>query len=458
MNTTQQTLNLLRNALGDQAVLTGDAINIRHHSDWSQHAPACPLAVILPKTTQEVATALSICNEQHQAIVPQGGTTGLTAGAEPKADQIVLSLEKMVGVEEIDSAASTLTVKAGTSLEVVQQMAADAGFLFPLDLGARGSCQIGGNISTNAGGNNVIRYGMCRDLVLGLEVVLADGRILNLMNKMIKNNAGYDLKQCFIGSEGTLGVITRAVLKLSPRPKNIQTILCALPDYSKAVSLLHHIQQELGIPLAYEVMWQDFYRLSTSWLPNTTPPLDDSYPLFVLIDITTSSDLLEQALQDAFTEGTIIDAVIASSHQQAKQLWTIREATNEFPIHMDPLNFDISIPIGEIGLFAQNCKSRIEEQWPNAASYFFGHIGDSNLHLTIDGKTLPTPTPLLEVEELVYSMVGDMHGSISAEHGIGLLKRDFLHYSVDNEALSVMKELKKAFDPKNILNPGKVLK
>ncbi|SDI38644.1 FAD-binding oxidoreductase [Pseudomonas panipatensis] len=456
MSELEQTLQLLRAALGDAAVLTGAAINPRHHSDWTRHAPACPAALLLPRDTAQVSAALRICNERGQSLVPQGGMTGLAGGAVPRAQDIALSLERLDGIEEIDTAAATMTVRAGTRLERIQQAAAEAGLLFPLDLGARGSCQIGGNIATNAGGNAVIRYGMTRDLVLGLEVVLADGRVLNLLNKMIKNNTGYDLKQCFIGSEGTLGVITRAVLKLAPPPGAQSTALCALPDYAAAVALLRRLQRRLGTPQAYELMWQDFYRLGVSWLETTQAPLAEDYPLYALFDSAATAEALQDALQGAFDDGEVIDAVIAGSQAQARQLWKIREATGEFPNRLQPLNFDVSLPIGRIGDFAERCRQRLDARWPGNRSVYFGHIGDSNLHLTVDCRSLPQPAPILEVEELVYTAVGEMAGSVSAEHGIGLLKREFLHHSVSPEALQVMRQLKLALDPRGILNPGKL--
>lgn len=457
MSELEQTLQLLRQALGDKAVLTGAAINPRHHSDWTRHAPACPAALLLPRDTGQVAAALRICNERGQGVVPQGGMTGLAGGAVPRPQDIALSLERLEGIEELDSAASTLTVRAGTRLETIQQAATEAGLLFPLDLGARGSCQIGGNIACNAGGNAVIRYGMTRDLVLGLEVVLADGRVLNLLNKMIKNNTGYDLKQCFIGSEGTLGVITRAVLKLAPPPGEQTTSLCALPDYASAVALLRRVQRELGTPQAYELMWQDFYRLGVSWLENAEAPLADHHPLYALFDTSAAGQALERTLQGAFEAGEVVDAVIARSHAQARQLWKVREATGEFPNRLQPLNFDVSLPIGRIGEFVERCRERLQARWPDNRSFYFGHIGDSNLHLTLDCRVLPQPAPVLEVEELVYAAVGEMAGSVSAEHGIGLLKREFLHHSASPEALQVMRQLKQALDPRGILNPGKLL-
>jgi FAD/FMN-containing dehydrogenase len=457
MNDLQQTLAQLRVALGDAQVLTGAAISERHYSDWTRHAPTCPAALLLPRDTEQVAAALRICNAAQQPVVPQGGMTGLAGGAIPRATDIALSLERLRGIEEIDPAAATVSVRAGTTLQDIQQAVHDAGFLFPLDLGARGSCQIGGNIATNAGGNAVIRYGMTRELVLGLEVVLADGRVLNLMNKMIKNNCGYDLKQCFIGSEGTLGVITRAVLKLAPQTGETTTLLCALPDYASAVALLRRIQRSAGTPQAYELMWQDFFCMGVSWLENPVSPMPDEHPLYVLLESSASREVLEHTLEAALEAGEVVDAILASSQTQARSLWKIREATGEFPVRLAPLNFDISLPIGQIGEFADHCRARLDERWPGNHSVYFGHIGDSNLHLTVDCNSLPQPAPILEIEELVYRAVGEMGGAVSAEHGIGLLKREFLHHSVSDEALATMGQLKACFDPNGILNPGKIL-
>lgn len=457
MSDLQQTISQLRQALGDAQVLTGEAISPRHYSDWTRHAPACPAALLLPTSTEQVSLALGICHAAGQSVVPQGGMTGLAGGAVPRTTDIALSLDRLRGIEEIDTAAATVSVRAGTTLEDIQRAVAEAGFLFPLDLGARGSCQIGGNIATNAGGNAVIRYGMTRDLVLGLEVVLADGRVLDLMNKMIKNNCGYDLKQCFIGSEGTLGVITRAVLKMAPPPGPTTTLLCALPDYPSAVALLRRIQSSVGTPQAYELMWQDFFRLGVSWLEKPVAPMPDHHPLYVLLESSGQSDALEQTLEAAIEAGEVVDAILATSQTQARGLWKIREATGEFPQRMAPLNFDISLPIGRIGEFAERCRERIDARWPGNRSVYFGHIGDSNLHLTVDCHSLPQPAPVLEIEELVYSAVGELGGAVSAEHGIGLLKREFLHHSVSAEALQVMAELKRSFDPNGILNPGKIL-
>lgn len=446
----------LRSALGD-AVTSGGDIPERHFSDWTGHAPCRPLALACPASTADVAAALRICQEHRQPVVPQGGMTGMAGGAVPDAGSVALSLDRLGGVEAVDTAAGTLTARAGTTLDAVQQAASNAGFRYPVDFGARGSCQIGGTIATNAGGHAVIRHGMTRDRVLGLEVVLADGTILDLMNTMIKNNTGYDLKQCFIGSEGTLGIITRAVLRLAPPERDTRTLLCGLANYSNAVSLLHRLQGA-GLPLeAFEVMWRDFYALSCGWLGGQ-PPLHTNHPLYALCEIEGDDGRLDEALEAAMTAGEIVDAVQAGSVAQSRGLWAIREATAEFPARLSPINFDISLPIARIGDFVDAAVAAIIRRWPGSHIVNFGHIGDSNLHLTVAGNSLADDSPATRraIEATVYELVGQWRGSISAEHGIGLLKRDFLHYSAAPEVLAAMRTLKAAFDPRGILNPGKV--
>nr|WP_283101699.1 FAD-binding oxidoreductase [Halomonas populi] len=442
--------------MGD-AVITREAIPERHFSDWTRHAPCRPLALVRPRTTEEVAATLRLCHEHYRAVVPQGGMTGLAGGAVPRADSIALSLERLRGVV-VDRDGATVSAWAGTSLEDVQQAAERAGFRYPIDFGARGSCQIGGTLATNAGGHGVIRHGMTRQRVLGLEVVLADGRVLDLMNPMLKNNTGYDLKQCFIGAEGTLGVITRAVLALAPPAQQTHTLLCALRDYPAAVALLHRLRGA-GLALeAFETMWQDFYAMSCDW-HGGTPPLPAAHPLYVLCEAEGDAARLEEALETAIAEGEVLDAVLAASTAQARQLWAIREATAAFPTRLSPLNFDISLPIGEIGAFVTTATAALEARWPGVRIVNFGHIGDGNLHLTVDCHSLDADAPSVrhELEAEVYRLVGERRGSISAEHGIGLLKREFLHHSVAPEALAVMRALKATLDPHGILNPGKLL-
>ncbi|MFX1765750.1 FAD-binding oxidoreductase [Paraburkholderia sp. A1RI-2L] len=453
-------LNALKDALGADAVRTGDDIASRYRGDWSAKSPQAPLAVVLPRNTQEVAAALRLCNAARQSVVPQGGLTGLSGGAVPTSRDICISLERMAGIEEIDRCAATMTVQAGTTLQAIQEAAEAENFEFQLDLGARGSCQIGGNLATNAGGIRVIQSGTARDQVLGLEVVLADGSVLSAMGKMIKNNTGYDLRHLFVGSEGTLGIITRAVLRLAPRPAARHTALCALSGYESVIALLRALRARLGKELsAFELMWPDFFELGVSLSRNQHAPFSSAYPLYALIEHTSYADdrhdSLAQTLANHLESGLLLDAIIAQSESQARSLWGIREATAEFPVKLTPINFDISIPIGDIGNFVDICRAKFKSRWPASRLFFFGHVGDSNLHVTVDGRSIPGVSPDA-VESAVYDLVRAFHGSVSAEHGIGLHKRAFLGYTRSETELGCMRAIKHALDPNGILNPGKL--
>jgi FAD/FMN-containing dehydrogenase len=429
-------------------------------TDWTRHEPTRAAALLLPRTTEQVSQALAICHAAHQPVVPQGGMTGLAGGAIPRAADIALSLERMTGVEEIDPASATMTVLAGTTLQTAQEAAARAGFELALDLGARGSCQIGGNLATNAGGNRVIQSGTARDQVLGLEVVLANGAVLSSLGKMVKNNTGYDLKHWFIGSEGTLGVITRAVLRLHPQRAARHTALVALNNYDAAVSLLRRLSTRFGNDIgAFEIMWPDFYDFGVA-LTGARSRFAEAHPLYALIehasfDAADDGERFAAALAEALDTQVIRDAVIAQSVADARALWAVRECTAEFPVRLDPINFDVSLPIGEIGTFVERCRAALDHQWPGNESYFFGHIGDSNLHLTVDGRSIPG-VDHHAVYAFVYEMLGPLHGSVSAEHGIGLLKREFLPISRSPEELAAMAAIRQALDPHGILNPGKL--
>ncbi|HEX3381302.1 MAG TPA: FAD-binding oxidoreductase, partial [Paraburkholderia sp.] len=320
------TLDALRAALGADAVRVGEQIGERAMTDWTRHEPTRPAALLLPRTTDEVSRALAICHAAHQPVVPQGGMTGLAGGAIARATDIALSLERLSGVEELDAASATLTVRAGTTLQTAQEAAEAAGFELALDLGARGSCQIGGNLATNAGGNRVIQSGTARDQVLGLEVVLANGDVLTSLGKMVKNNTGYDLKHWFIGSEGTLGVITRAVLRLHPRRAARHTALVALDDYDAAVSLLRRLATRFGNDIgAFEIMWPDFYDFGVK-LTGARSTFDAAHPLYALIehagfDADDAGERFAQVLTDALEAGALRDAVIAQSVGAARALW-----------------------------------------------------------------------------------------------------------------------------------------
>ena len=452
----------LRGALGHEAVLAGEAIDSRYLGDWLlRDETVRPAALVRPSTTAGVSATLRECSARRVPVVAQGGRTGLAGGAVPRDGWVILSLERMHSIESVDPDSATIVAQSGATLQSVQDAAASAGMLFPLDIGARGSCTIGGNIATNAGGNRVLRYGMMRDLVLGLEVVLANGTVLDAMNSMLKNNAGYDVKQVFVGSEGTLGVVTRAVLRLFPATTSVQTALCAVADYDAALALLRLARERLGADLsAFEVMWADFYRLGTSGAGRRAP-LAEGHPLYVLVesmgtDGTLDATRFQGYVEAAFERGVVTDALIAGSLRESKDIWAIRDSSAELQRiigHYVP--FDISLPIGAIGRFVEDCRARIAARWPGLATVWFGHIADSNLHICVAAPG--GPEAVHELDELVYERVGEFRGSISAEHGIGLLKRDFLGRSRTPEAIDAMRVLKQALDPNGILNPGKVL-
>jgi FAD/FMN-containing dehydrogenase len=443
--------------LGAAQVLTGAEIADKYKSDWFKYSAHTPVAVVRPDTPEKLAAVLRICCKYRQSVTPQGGLTGLVGGAAPREGDIVLSLELLSGIEELDPAAATITVLAGTSLQVVQEAAREAGFLFALDLGARGSCQIGGNIATNAGGNRVIRYGMMRDQVLGLEVVLANGTIMSNLNKMIKNNAGYDLKHLFIGSEGTLGVVT-------PPATSTCTALCALGSYEDAVGLLRHAQAALGGSLsAFEAMWPDFYDMVTQRVDGIRAPLPRGAGMYVLLDALGSEQEQDMArfsamLESALSRGLVTDATIAQSVKETDSFWRLRDAVSEFPLVWFPYcGFDVSLPIGAIGEFVVILQQRLRARFPNCEHVHFGHIGDSNLHVGVHLGREWGEFPEPEIDACVYELVQEWGGSISAEHGIGTHKKQYLGYSRNHEEMALMKTIKLALDPMGILNPGKVL-
>jgi FAD/FMN-containing dehydrogenase len=457
----QELLAGLRDALGADQVLAGAEAGARYQVDFSHENACVPLAVLRPRTTEEVAAILRACDAAGQRVVVQGGRTGLAGGATPQPGEIVISLERLTGIEELDRTAHTMTVRAGTPLQAVQQAAADAGYLFPLDLGARGSCTIGGNIATNAGGNQVIRFGMMRSLVLGLEAVLADGTVVSSLNKMLKNNAGYDLKQLFIGTEGTLGVVTRAVLKLYPQLPSKVTALCTLRSFDAAVELLHGLQAGLGDALsAFEVMWASYFHYVLTHASALQSPFDRDYPLYALVEIEGTDEAadrarLERVLEAALGAETIADAALAQSLREAEAFWKIRDSIGEVTPSLQPmLAFDVSLPIDAMSDFLARLDTELG-RWPTpVTNLVFGHIGDSNLHLAV---TTHRDDGLEKLCDLVYAAVGAHGGSVSAEHGIGTLRRKYLHHSRSAAELALMRRLKTALDPHGILNAARVL-
>ena len=441
-------------------IQTTENIDSSQLRDWSDEQGGTPLALVLPRNTQMVSEILKLCNEHHIAVVPQGGLTGLAGGAVPVEGCVLLSLRNMNRIEAINAQAGTMIVEAGVILQTIQEAARNAGMNFALDLGARGSCQIGGNISTNAGGNRVIRYGMTRDLVLGLEAVLADGTILSMMNEMPKNNAALDMKHLFIGAEGTMGVVTRAVLRLRPGVGGANAAVVALENFDNALNLLNYAQKRLsGRVTAFEAMWGDYYKTAAKY---ARAPLEQGYPLYVLMDMQgaepdTEAELFQSVLEHALEEGWIADAAIAQSHREAEEFWTMRDAIAEIMTHEGPcIGFDLSVPQTQIGAAVDAIQAALVERYPGIQSLFFGHVGDCNFHIDVTKYTDFEPKERI-IEDIVYDIIRSFKGSVSAEHGIGLHKKPWLHYSRSAAELQVLKTLKAALDPHNILNPGKVL-
>jgi FAD/FMN-containing dehydrogenase len=446
------------------SVFFGEDIPERFHADWSGLAPVRPLALVRARTTEEVSAALRLCNRHGIPVVPQGGLTGLAGGGQPLADGIALSLDRMNGIEEIDSVMATMTVQAGTPLGIVQSAAEEAGLFFGLDLGARDSCSIGGNVATNAGGNRVIRYGMAREHVLGIEAVLADGTIVKSLNKMLKNNAGHDLKQFFIGTEGTLGVVTRVVLRLQARPGSIVCAFCGCEDFDAVLKLLRKARQSMGASLsAFEVVWPSFYDFMTAKLPRLRRPLGRAHGVYVLVeasgpDAEQNGDLIQRVLAESLDEGSVSDAVMALSEREGRELWAVRESVSEYGQVMGPLTaFDVGLPTSRAGEFVEAIEQAFSLRWPDAIVLNYGHIGDSNLHLVANIPSAGNHQPHDEIAAMVYGSVARAGGTISAEHGIGLLKKPYLGLSRTPEELALMARIKRALDPNNILNPGKVL-
>lgn len=454
-------LNELRKILPADQVLIGEDIPLRNQQDASRFSPTQPKSLLLPRTTGDLAKALSICNQYRQAVVPQGGMTGLVKAAHPGSDEIAISLERMTGIEEVDPQAGTITVKAGTPLIVLQNAAEEAGFLYGVDLGARGSCTIGGTIATNAGGNQVLRYGMTRRNILGLEAVLATGQVVSSINKMLKNNAGYDWTQLFIGSEGTLGIVTRAVVALQPRPIAVETALVALPSLSAAIQLLRTANRQVSGGLqVFEAMWADFLNVAVEHI-GLQKPFAHDFELAVLLETPTNG---QQADQDNFIsmlsemkeDSLITDAIIAQSEKDRTKLWTYRESPYEYGKFLPPLiGFDVSVPIGDFKKTIDAIKQDLNRGWPEALIVTFGHLADSNLHMIIALDKLTEGTKH-SVEEIVYRHVAHVGGSVSAEHGIGRSKMAYLPLSRSPAELALMKNIKNALDPNNILSPGRI--
>jgi FAD/FMN-containing dehydrogenase len=454
-------LEALTQTLGPGAVLTGNEVRSRS-AGWISREPMEAGAILRPRDTAEVSHILRLCHAAGQPVVPHGGLTGLVDGSHARPNEIALSLELMNRIEDLDESGLTMTVQAGAVLQAIQQKAESAGLLFPLDLGARGSAMIGGLISTNAGGNRVIRYGMTRNLVLGLEAVLADGIIVSSLYPIIKNNSGYDLKQLFIGSEGTLGIVTRAILRLVPQPRSQNTAFLAVNEFAHLPLLLRELSAGLGGTLsAFEVMWNEFYRLVTTPPARQSPVLPQTYPYYVIADALGSDqkpdqERFEAVLMAAVDKGLAADCVVAMSAGERAAIWAMRDDVDQFHQFRPWFGFDVSMPIRHMETYVTEVRTQLNADFPGNVCFVFGHMGDGNLHLNVHVRT-GDPEARRAVEEIVYSRLQSRQGAVSAEHGIGLEKRAYLPLCRTPEEMGLMRTLKRAMDPRGILNPGKVL-
>ncbi len=430
----------------------------KYMTDSSGYESALPALVLRPSTTEEVAACIRACVEHQQNYTIQGGLTGLAGGARPDAGDVVISLERMNQIEEIDTVGGTAIVQAGVVLEQLQQAVLAEGWYFPLDLGARGSCQIGGNIATNAGGNKVFRYGTTRELVLGLEVVLPDGTVLNMLNRVIKNNTGLDLKHLFIGTEGRYGVITRACVRLFPKPAAVYSALVALNSFDEVTQLLKEARASVAELSSFEVMW-DNYVSAASQVLSKDKPFAESYPIYVLLEVEGAINGLEEKfiafLEQQLEKGLVQDVIIPQSEEQSKSLWHLRDASGEILRAMTYfVAFDIGIPLKSMQTFIEQTERALQAKYPHAVNLLFGHLGDGNLHL-VTGKL--KEEELIPVEELVYQLTSVHGGSITAEHGIGRIKKPFLHYSRSPEQIKLMQEIRELINPSNLLNKARVV-
>ncbi len=447
--------------VGTDGLLVDDEVRARSTQAFRPE-PLRARVLVRPRTTAEVSAVLALCHAARNPVVTHGGLTGLVHGADAGGDDVIVSLERMNAIEEISPIQRVAVVQAGLPLQRLQEAARDAGLFFPLDLGARGTATVGGAVSTNAGGNRVIRWGMMRESVLGLEAVLADGTVVSSLNRVIKNNTGYDLKQLFIGAEGTLGVVTRVVVRLREAPPARAMGLAALERFEQVAALLKHMDRGLGGTLsAFEVMWRDFYELVTTPPARTRPPLPHGRPYYVLLeslgaDQARDLERFESTLAEAMEAGLVADASIAQTERDCEALWALRDDIGQMGRFGRPFGYDVSLPLADTEAYVANLRPDLAQRWPEHRCWFYGHLGDGNLHVVVQ---VPDPSDAAHaaVDALVYEPLGALGGAISAEHGIGLDKKAWLHVSRSADEIALMRTLKQALDPAGILNPGKLL-
>lgn len=465
------TLNeFLTERLGSGGVVDDPNDLPRYTTDWAGDHRGKPLLVARPRTTEEVAEIVAHCHCHGIPMVAQGGHTGLVGGAQPDAErpELVISLERLNRIREIDPLNFTISVDAGCVLQLVKDAAMEHDCDFPLSLGAQASCQIGGNVSTNAGGLNVLRHGMMRQLVLGLEVVLPDGRVWNAMHALHKDNRGYDIKQLFIGAEGTLGIVTGAVLKLTPRAQATRTALVAVPDVAAALALYGQARRSCcDLLSAFELIPRACLELAFEAAPDLPDPFDTVYPVYVLLEVAASGSvdldaMIEHLFEHGTTAGMVLDGVLAGSDAQAERLWQIRERMVEGQqLRGEHLRTDIALPISSLGDFFHAASRAMAARSPETMVIAYGHIGDGNLHFNLlppaDLDLAAKKTLLHDLEAALFSLVDDYHGSISAEHGIGRVKQTSFLNGLDATERELFEGIKALFDPDELMAAGRIL-
>ncbi len=447
-------LEAIRAIVGDRGTLTGDDVLMRSCDPFRDVPPGGPL-IVRPASTEEVSAVMRLCHARGQRVVTHGGRTGVAGGAFVCADEIAISLERMTAIEEICPITSLAVVEAGVTIEALQNAAADLGMFYPIDLGAKGSATIGGSIATNAGGNRVLRWGMTRQNVLGLEAVLADGTVVSAMNRMVKNNTGYDVKQFFIGSEGTTGIVTRAVMRLVPALTSQSVAFVAVPSEQALLALLARARQ-LATLSAFEVMWPDYYDIVAA-SGSDRRPLAQGHYAYVLIEAMGYSreldgQVFEAFLETVYTEGIVVDAVLAASDRQIADLWRVREGAECIVRDMSPfVSSDVSLDVRDVTRFVDLVRSRLAEQYPIVRTATFGHLGDNNIHvaLHVGSDTLAEEA---NVERVMFDALRAFGGALTAEHGIGQLKRAFLPDHKHPGEMAVMRAVRAALDPDGLLN------
>lgn len=457
-------IKFFMSVVGDTCVLTEPQDLKTWGTDWTKVFEPKPLCIVLPATTAEVRKVMAYCWDNELAVTPSGGRTGLCAGAVASRGEVVISLSRMGKILDVDATGLTITAEAGVTTQALQDAAKDVGLFFPLDLAAKGSCQIGGNIATNAGGVKLIKYGGTREQVLGLEVVLANGDVLDMNVALRKNNSGYDLKHLFIGSEGTLGIVTKAVMRLMPKPRNLQVAIMACDSFSKIPQILNQASLAGASITAFEFFTQVAHRIVLQHLPGARTPFQDMSPFYVLLEIEQpgAEPEMETLLERLFAAGLINDASIAANSTQFKEFWGLREnITESLAAHGQVRKNDISLAIDKLDGFVRSLEALLATKNPKDMDLvLFGHIGDGNLHINYvspksrDSKDFHAAARV--IEEDIFKLLSEFKGSISAEHGIGLTKKKDLHFTRSAEEITWMKKTKKMWDSKGILNPGKI--